>query len=151
MTPKLDYLCEARFEIEPPIEISAGPDGLYRMIPIAGGSVTGPHLQGVVLPGGADWQRIRPDGTAEIEARYLIRTADDAIISVINRGLRGGPPDVMKRLAAGELVDPAAYYFRTAPQFQTSAPQYAWLAQRLFLGMGERMPDHVLIRFWSVE
>jgi hypothetical protein len=151
MTPLLKFLCEARFEVGPPVEVAAGPEGLSRMIPITGGSVTGPELQGILLPGGADWQRIRPDGTAEIEARYVVRTIDGENIAVINRGLRTGPVEAMRRLAAGEVVDPGEYYFRTSPQFQTGALKYAWLTRKLFIGMGERLPDQVVIRFWSVE
>ena len=151
MTPDLKFVCQARFEVTAPVEIGRTADGIYRMIPITGGTVTGPGIAGVVLPGGADWQRVRPDGTAEIEARYLIRTEDGATISVLNKGLRGGPAEVMRRLAAGEPVNPAEYYFRTAPQFQTGDERYAWLTQRLFLGVGERGPGHVLIRFWAVE
>jgi hypothetical protein len=151
MTPALSFVCEARFQVDAPIELGTGADGIHRVIPIAGGTVTGPRLQGVVLPGGSDWQRIRPDGVAEIEARYIIHSDDDALISVVNRGLRTGPPEVMKRLAAGDIVDPALYYFRTAPRFQTASPHYGWLTQSLFLGLGERTPSEVLIRFWCVE
>ena len=151
MTPQLTFLCEARFQVSPPVELGRSSDGVYRMIPITGGTVSGPGITGTVLPGGADWQRVRPDGTAEIEARYVIQTHDGAAISVLNKGLRGGPPEVMRRLAAGEPVDPGEYYFRTAPQFQTGDNRYAWLTQRLFVGLGERAPGAVIIRFWALD
>lgn len=147
----LTLLFEAEVQVGPPLEFGSGPDGAHRVIPINGGTVTGPRLNGVILPGGADWQRIRPDGVAEIEARYAIRATDGALIAVYNRGLRHGPPEVMGRLAAGERVDPATYYFRTTPVFQTASPNYAWLTRSLFLATGERHPDCVRLKVWAVE
>lgn len=151
--PSLTFVFEARVLVGDPVEMGPTADGLrHRMIPIIGGTVTGPKLSGIVLPGGADWQRIRTsDGLTELEARYVIRTDDGDNISVCNRGLRTGPPEVLQRLAAGEPVDPALYYFRTAPQFQTGSPRHAWLTRTLFLATGERRPTEVLIRVWAVE
>ncbi|MBN9089333.1 MAG: DUF3237 family protein [Reyranella sp.] len=40
-----------------------------RIIDILGGEVAGPMLEGEILPGGADWQIVRPDGTIEVVAR----------------------------------------------------------------------------------
>ena len=42
--------------------------GHRRVVPITGGRVTG-LIDAVILPGGADWQVIRPDGTIEIDTR----------------------------------------------------------------------------------
>ena len=69
------------------------------------------------MPGGADWQILRPDGAADLEARYTIQTDDGALIYVVSRGVRHGPPEVLARLNRGERVDPALYYFRTAANF----------------------------------
>lgn len=152
--PPLTFAFEARVQVGHPVEIGTGPAGLrHRMIPITGGTVAGPRLNGVILPGGADWQRIRPgDGTAEIEARYVIQTSDGHCIEVRNRGLRTGPADVLQRLAAGvEPVDPALYYFRTAPQFQAPAGSpHEWMNNCLFVAAGERWPNEVVIRAWAV-
>lgn len=147
----LQFLFEARVHVAAPIELGPGPNGVHRVIPITGGAVTGPRLTGTVLPGGADWQWIRPDGAAEIEARYLIETSDGALISVCNRGLRHGPPAVLERLAAGLPVHRSEYYFRTTPVFQTAAPRYEWLTKSLFVATGERHPQHVLLQFWEVQ
>ena len=148
--PQLAFLFEAQVHVAAPIEMGPGPNGAHRVIPITGGTVTGPRVNGIVLPGGADWQWIRPDGAAEIEARYIIETNDGARISVVNRGLRHGPPAVLQRLAAGLPVDRAEYYFRTTPVFQTAAPRYEWLTKSVFVATGERHPQHVLIQFWEV-
>jgi hypothetical protein len=57
------------------------------------------------------------------------------------RGIRQGPPDVIARLEKGEPVDPASYYFRTAPLFETAASQYAWLNNVVAIGIGHRFPE----------
>ena len=78
------------------------PHGERRVIGILGGSVQGPKLQGRILPGGADWQIVRSDGAADIQARYVIETEMGAHILVSSDGLRHGPPAVMERLARGQ-------------------------------------------------
>jgi hypothetical protein len=136
--------------VAPAQELGSTHLGRRRIIPITGGTVDGPRLQGKVLPGGADWQIIRADGTAELEARYTLEAADGSLISVLNRGFRHGPPEVIQKLIAGERVDPAAYYFRCAPTFETAAPAHQWLTRTLVVGTGERHPDSVELRFYAV-
>jgi hypothetical protein len=102
------------------------------------------------LPGGADWQLIRPDSVAEIDARYILRTDAGELIHVRNAGVRHAPPDIMKQLSAGERVDPSLYYFRTVPSFETAAPAWAWLMRSIFVGLGERYPSQVLLRLWRL-
>lgn len=148
-TPHLDYVAEADVTVGPPQEIGAGPLGARRVIPILGGRVSGPRLSGEVLPGGADFQLIRPDGVAEIEARYTLRLKDGALAYVVNRGLRHAAPEDMARLLRGEAVPPERVYFRTAPVFECAAPQHAWLHRRLFLAWGERQPDSVRLRIFA--
>jgi hypothetical protein len=122
-----------------------------RIVAITGGTFEGPMLKGKVLPGGADWQLIQPDGLSMLDTRYTIQTDDGRIVYVQNKGTRHAAPDVMKRLLAGERVDPALVYFRTVPTFETSSPELQWLVRSVFVGIGERYPDDVRIRFWRVE
>ena len=115
VTPTLERLFRAVVEIATPLSVGMTPRGERRIIPITGGRFEGDKLAGDVLPGGADWQLVRSDGTAVLEARYTLRTQDGALISVRNRGVRSGPPGVLARLARGETVGPASYYFRDPP------------------------------------
>ena len=148
--PGLRFAFEARVKVGAARVTESG--GITRrVIPILEGTFEGPGLKGIVLAGGADWQVVRPDGTTELEARYDLQTDDGAILSVENRGLRRGPAEVMRKLAAGEPAEPSAYYFRTAAFFRTAAPAYQWLAESVFTGVGERYPDHVVVRFWRVD
>ena len=67
-------------------------------------------------------------------------------------GLWGGrgPPEVMARLAAGERVDPASYYFRASPQFEVQPGPHDWLARNVFLCTGKRWPDAVHLDIFKV-
>ncbi|HUM17756.1 MAG TPA: DUF3237 domain-containing protein [Candidatus Nitrosotalea sp.] len=150
VVPRLERLCRATVEIAEPLVIGDTPLGLRRIIPITGGRVDGPRLQGVVLPGGADWQIVRGDGGTMLEARYTVRTADGALIYVRNIGLRCGPPEVLARLGRGEGVDPVAYYFRTTPRFETAAPGYRWLNDLVAVGSAVRRPEAVILDFYAV-
>jgi hypothetical protein len=140
MKPQLELVFELDGVLEPAVVVGETPQGLRRMVAIRTGTVVGPDIRAKVLPGGADWQFLRADGVSVLEARYLIETDDGVRIQVTNFGLRHGPEAVMKRLAAGEAVDPSEYYFRAAPQFSAPAGRYDWLNRNLFLCTGTRAP-----------
>jgi hypothetical protein len=148
--PELVFAFEARVEVGPPLEIGVTLRGTRRIVPILGGTFEGPELSGRVLPGGADWQTIHPDGFSELDTRYTLEAQNGDVIYVQNRGIRHAPPEVMARLLAGEPVDPSQVYFRTTPTFETAAPALRWLTRSLFVGTGERRPRAVLIQFWRV-
>ena len=138
-------------ELEGITSLGRTPYGERRVIGILGGSVRGPKLNGRILPGGADWQIIRTDGAADIKARYIIETDDGARIMVTSEGLRHGPPEVMERLARGDNVDPAHYYFRTVMRFETSDPKVDWLNRILALARGQREARAVRLDVYEVE
>ena len=121
-----------------------------RCVPITGGSARG-RFDGMILPGGADWQRVLPDGTTELEAHYAIRTDTGDLVEVSGSGLRSGPPEAMRALLAGGAVDPALIYFRAAYRFASAAPDLAEFTRRLFIGVGRREPSRVLIDIHAVE
>ena len=148
--PKLTYAFELHATVAAPTELGQVANGRRRIIDITGGTVEG-QIKGTVRPGGADWQIVRADGFTELDTRYTIETDKGQLIYVQNPGVRTAAPDVMKKLLAGELVDPALVYFRTQPKFETSAPELQWITRSLFVGMGERYPSEVVIRFYRVE
>ncbi|MGD8810975.1 MAG: DUF3237 domain-containing protein [Gammaproteobacteria bacterium] len=150
--PRLEFVFEVRAEVADPIVVGELPTGqTRRIIDILGGTVEGPGLSGRVLRGGADWQLIRrSDGFTDIDARYAIETEDGDIVYVTNVGIRHAPPEVMRRLNAGEVVDQSEIYFRAIPKFETAAPGLEWLMRSVFVSTGERYPNGVIIRFWRV-
>jgi hypothetical protein len=149
--PKLTFAFEARITLAPPIEQGTVDGKRKRFIPITGGTIKGPKLNGVVLPGGGDWQSIHPDGLTEISARYSLKADDGTIIAINNPGVRVASADVITRLSAGEDVDPAMYYFRTTPAFEVQAGKYSWLRRSVFVARGIRKPDHVIVEVFEVS
>ena len=148
--PHLEFIADLTVTLGEPLVVGPTPRGLHRIIPITGGQVEGPKLKGVILPGGADWQYIDATGTTDVDARYTLRTSDGVLLGITSLGLRAGPPEVLARLARGEAVDPATYYFRTAVRVEAPAGPYEWLARAIFLAQAERLPDTVRIRLWQV-
>ncbi len=119
-------------------EVGPTPYGGRRVIEILGGRVSGARLSGRILSGGADWQIIRSDGVADIQARYVIETDAGARVLVRSDGLRHGPPGVLEKIAAGAKVDPSLYYFRAALRFEAAAKELDWLNRAIFLAVGAR-------------
>lgn len=121
-------------ELAPPIDVGPTYVGMRRVIPIIGGRFHGPRLKGDILPGGADWNLVRPDGVVHLWARYTLRTDDGVAIMVTNEGLQRGPADTMARILAGQPYDRSAWYARTRPVFEVADARFAWLNQSVFIG-----------------
>ena len=151
MTLTTELILEARVTVAVPLELGETPYGRRRVIHITGGDFAGPRLRGTVVPGGADWQVIRPDGVTELTALYELKTDDGTLIHVTNRGLRHGPPEVMQRLMRGEAVDPDSYYFRTVPVFEAPSGRHDWLNRSVFVATGARSASDVRIRVYEVH
>jgi len=152
MPPTLTFAFEVRAQVGPAIDVGEIGDGCRRrIVAIEGGTFAGPAMSGRILPGGTDWQIVHPDGFTELDSRYALETGDGAMVTVRNPGIRHAPPHIMTKLLAGEAVDPAAVYFRTTPRFETAAPAHRWLMRSIFVGMGERYPSEVVVRFWRLE
>jgi len=148
---KLEPLLRAEITLAPAQELGETPLGRRRIIPITGGSFRGERLAGRVLPGGADWQLVRADGVAELDARYTLETVDRSLIYVRNFGYRHGPADVMRRLMAGDPVDPSLYYMRTTPRFETGAERYRWLNGLICVASGARRAAAVELEVFEVR
>ena len=148
--PKLEFIFAAHVTVDLPLDLGDVAKGGRRIVPITGGDFSGPQIRGKVLPGGADWQILRSDGVAELEARYTLRTDDGALIYVRNHALRHGPPDVIAALTAGRPVDPASYYFRGATFFETSAARYFWITKSIVVCTGEREAAGVKLKFYKI-
>lgn len=148
--PQLEFAFEVIATLEKPLVFGHTGIGERRIIGITGGIVRGPALNGVVLPGGADWQIVRDDGVSEISARYTLKSDDGALIYVEAPGIREASPEVIGRINSGAIVDPSEYYFRTTPRLETASEKYAWMGRRLFICKGIRHPDGVEIRYFVV-
>jgi hypothetical protein len=127
-------------------KLGSVPHGTRSIVRVAGGDFEGPRLRGKVLPGGGDWLLLRSDGVLELDLRITLETDDHAQIYMTFQGLRHGPPDAIAALGRGEAVDPARYYFRTLPRFETSTDKYSFLNRIITVGIGETRPDGAIHR-----
>ena len=135
-----------RAELADIVDVGVTPMGHRRVVNIQGGHFEGDLISGTVLPGGADWQWVRTDGTIDLDARYTLKTDAGELIQVTSQGLRTASPDVLARLGRGEDVDPALYYFRTVMRFETSAPALLPLTRLLAVAYGRRTRNAVELR-----
>ena len=148
--PGLVPMCRIVCAVEALVSLGEAPGGERRFVPLGGGSVSGPELNGSVVPGGVDWQVRRADGALEIEAHYALRLADGALVEVRSSGLRHGPPEVMERLARGEPVGRDEYFFRTLVRFHTGAPAHAALNRTMAIAVGNREARRVVLDLYRI-
>ena len=149
-SPKLEFAFTASITLGIVQDLGATPHGHRRIIPITGGTFEGPAIKGTVEPGGADWQIIRADNVAELNAKYTLKTNGGVLIYVENKGYRHGPADILQRLSRGEVVDAKEYYFRATPVFETASEKYDYLNKYIYIASGERNKDSVIIHFYKV-
>jgi hypothetical protein len=139
-----------RLQVPPYYVVGATPGAFRRIGIVLGGSFEGERLSGEVLGGGNDWQAVRNDGCTKLDVRIVLKTTDGALIVMTYQALRHGPRDVMEKLDKGEPVDPASYYFRMNPLFETSVERYDWLNRIIALGTGHRLPDGPVYSIFEV-
>ena len=139
-----------RLDVRKLQNVGATPSGYHRIGVVPGGSFEGERLSGEVLDGGSDWQTVRTDGTTTLNVRLVLKTKDEALISMTYRGIRYGPPDVMARIDKGEVVDPTSYYFRINPLFETANASYDWLNRVVAVGIGHRRADGPIYSIYEI-
>lgn len=144
-----EFLCRLCVDVGELVTLGPGPLGERRRVDILGGTFEGPRLRGTVVPG-ADWQLRRHDEVLELDARYALRDEHGHLVHVLSQGLRHGPPEVMARLARGEDVDPASYFFRSVMRFETSAPALAFLNRTIAVASAVRRARQVELTAWAI-
>ncbi|MBI5255007.1 MAG: DUF3237 domain-containing protein [Burkholderiales bacterium] len=146
LLPMTRVLCD----VKGLVTLGQAKHGERRYVPLGGGTVQGPELNGTLVEGGVDWQLNRADGVLEIAAHYVIRADDGGLIEVQSDGLRHAPPEVMARLARGEAVPRELYFFRTVMRFTTGAPAWLHLNKVLALAVGEREATRVKLDVYRI-
>ncbi|MFD5598889.1 DUF3237 domain-containing protein [Leucobacter sp. NPDC058333] len=136
-TPQLEHAFDVEVTLGSLEDHGHTRAGHRRIIPILGGRITG-AVEADILPGGADWQVVRSDGSIEIDGRYSARTPAGELLYLQASGVRSGDPHVLESLLRGEPVDPSEYYFRTNVTIETSAPALAHLERSIYLAVAER-------------
>ncbi|SHN30684.1 DUF3237 domain-containing protein [Gracilibacillus kekensis] len=138
---ELEKIMEVYVECSEPMEIGDTPKGFLRVIPIVGGTFEGSAIKGSVVPGGADWNTVREDGSTEVWARYTLETDDGTLISIINEGVHG---------SNGEDT------IWTHPSFLTPiSSRYSWLNEKTLIGKLEPLQVNeglaVKLHFYCLE
>jgi Protein of unknown function (DUF3237) len=148
--PALIPMAQVLCDVGTLVTLGPGKYGERRYVPLGGGVVRGPEINGTLVEGGVDWQVNRSDGVLDIAAHYVIRTTDGALVEVQSDGMRHGPAEVMARLARGDMVGRDEYFFRTIMRFQTGAPQWAHLNKVLALACGQREAKRVVLDVYRI-
>ncbi len=141
-TPGLELVAHISVMVEAPLPLGQLNGLERRIVPIAGGSVSGPHFSGTVLPGGSDIQTVRADGTIELVARYALDLGSHGKVLVEHTGLRRAPATI-----GGDAVPG---YFRGVYRFQAPEGALQWLNDNLFINTGSREGNCVRLEIFRV-
>jgi hypothetical protein len=148
------HLFDVAVDLDPRRDFGNGPLGRRVLFGAAGGSFEGPRLRGEVLAGGGDWALFRADGTMTLDVRLTLMTDDGALVHMTYGGrwvtpseLRSDMADPAKRYR----IDPARYYFRTNPLFETGAESHAWLNDIVSIGSGYLIEGGIAYRIFEVQ
>jgi hypothetical protein len=141
--PAFAFIFEENVTLADSVHVGATPRGQRNIVPITGGTFSGPNIRGKILPGGWDWQLALPDGCFVMEADYMIQTDDGVVINVYNKGARC--PD-----ASGKIPR-----ILTSPVFEAPEGPYKWLNGGAYVGTvdGETIDGKpaVRIRFYKAS
>ncbi|MEP7223200.1 MAG: DUF3237 domain-containing protein [Novosphingobium sp.] len=150
----MEFLMQSRVLVNPVLHDlgNVGGMGNRKMLQIWGGDFDGPKLKGKIIPGGGDWPLVRPDGVGLVDARYTLETDDGVFINIYNNGYRHAQPEALAELDAKQsVVNPDAYYLRTYTRFEAPLGKYDWLAKHVFIGIGERHPEVLFLRYFMLR
>jgi hypothetical protein len=154
---KSELLFNMHAKLEPAIDVGATPEGHRLIIHVTGGHFEGPGIKGTVVGGsGADWARIRPDGSFALDVRITLKTDDGAFIYVTYGGRLVAPDQttLARALDFYKPDDPASgdeVYFRTNPLFETSSDKYAWLNNVVAIGKGRTGDGGVTYSVYAIK
>jgi hypothetical protein len=149
--PRLTLVYRLEATLGRPLDLGEIAQGHRRIVPLTGGTFTGPEINGTLLPGAsADWQIVLPNGTALGDIRYTLQTDGGDLLYVQSRSVRHGSTEVLARLGRGEDVDPSEYTFRSSTQIETAAPALGWLNKGVFISVASRQAAGVIYETYLV-
>lgn len=129
----VEHLFTVHLDVGDPTYIKDGPEGTKLIVGILGGTVAGEKINGVVMPHTAgDWVSIGPKGDMRIDVRLTVMTDDGAAIYMSYKGI----------LTGGKAL--------CSPLFETGAEQYAWVNQKLGIGVGTASSEGVDYEFYAL-
>ncbi len=140
--PQAEFAFEEVVTLAPTVQVGRTAQGHRQYVPITGGRFEGPRIKGRVLPGGWDWQLVRPDGHMDLDASYMIRADDGTVIHVRNRGTLFKRPD-------------GSFEIQTVVDFDAPLGPHQWLSEGRFVGTLGPAPEGegaaVRLRFYRLR
>ncbi|GAA97243.1 uncharacterized protein L969DRAFT_84326 [Mixia osmundae IAM 14324] len=143
--PRLDFAFHLEVTLDPLRKVGQTAQGAVRyMVSFREGSLSGPCIQGRLLPGGADWLTSSDDvaagtRTSLLDTRYGIETDDGAIIYLQTNGVRTGQIDVLDSLSTDASVPASAYSMRLSIKAETDRQcKHAWLNSAILIASAGR-------------
>jgi hypothetical protein len=151
---RTEFLFSITAYVASPLDIGECPAGTRRIIPVLGGSFSGPRISGKLLQGGSDLQLIRADGVAELNVHAALEENSGA--RILLRGLALRARKKVSSLAVKDYgpVDVAlsdeTVYFREAMIFETASENLSWINHLLAIATGKRYEDRVELEVFEV-
>jgi hypothetical protein len=119
--PKVEFVFEERVTLDPAVVLGDTAMGHRQYIPITGGTIAGPRLNGRVIPGGWDYQLRFEGGCGTLSADYFLQADDGTIIHILNESFSCGLGG-----AGGQRS-----FFR--PRFEAPEGPHDWLTRGTFV------------------
>ena len=132
---KSELLMDVTFDVATPHNL-----GSRMIVPVTGGTFTGPKLKGTALSNGGDWIMRRADGASLLNVRATLKTDDDQLIYMTYDGIMYTPP-------GGKPTD---MYWRTTPRFETASQKYEWITRVVAVGVGVPTPGKAAYRVFQI-
>ena len=121
MLPRAEFAFEERVTLSDPVVLGDTAFGHRQYIPITGGKIAGPKLNGDVLPGGWDFQLWLANGCGKLSADYFLRADDGTIIHILNESFTCNSP---------QTKDERSFF---QPRFEAPKGKYEWLMRSTFV------------------
>jgi len=134
-TLKSELLFDVAFDVATPQVL-----GSRVIVPVTGGTFSGPKLKGTALGGGSDAILRRADGASILNVRAILKTDDEQLIYMTYDGIMYTPP-------GGK---PGDLYFRTRPSFETASQKYDWITRIVCVGVGKPTPGKAVYRVFQI-
>ncbi|QQS45517.1 MAG: DUF3237 domain-containing protein [Acidobacteriota bacterium] len=133
---KLEHIFSYTASLNNPPEV-IGPvaEGIRVNFYVSGGAVSGPKVNGRILPVGGDWLTLRKDGVGILDVRATMETSDGALIYTAYSGIVDFGEDGYDKFLKQEL--PPIGNLRIAPRYFTAHPGYQWLNRIQCVGIGQ--------------
>ena len=132
----VEYLFTINATLADPVVVPDGPLGTRVIVPVTGGTFSGPRASGTISNIGADWLTMRANGTAQLDVRIILKTDDGTPIYMTYTG-------VMAPGADGPQIV-------TAPLFQAGDEKYAWLNDIQAVAIGKPGKNRVDYEVYKV-